>query len=190
MNPFNDRTTAARSPAWAWAAAVAAMLALVGCGAGGAVTGSTNPAPSPPPAPELVVFLVRHAEAHHEPGGDPALTADGTRRAERLGAALRDAGIEVVHVSQYRRTGDTAMPLVRALGLEPVPYDARDLPALAARLRAAPGRHLVVGHSNTTNEVVELLGGTPGTPIDDTEHDRLYVVFLEPDGARTILLRY
>jgi hypothetical protein len=50
----------------------------------------------------------------------------------------------------------------------------------------------VVGHSDTTPELVGLLGGDPGAPIDEpTEYDRLYVVTLGPDGTvTTVLLRY
>jgi 2,3-bisphosphoglycerate-dependent phosphoglycerate mutase len=139
---------------------------------------------------ERVIFLVRHAEAESDPGGDPPLTSGGVQRAERLASVLRDAGIEVIHSSRYRRTETTAAPLAAALGLQPVWYDARDLPTLAARLRSSTGRHLVVGHSNTTGEVVELLGGDRGSAIQSTEYDRLYVVVEEGGVVRTVLLRY
>jgi len=51
---------------------------------------------------------------------------------------------------------------------------------MAAKLKATPGRHLVVGHSNTTPQLTELLGGDGGEPIvEATEYDRLYVVKME-----------
>jgi 2,3-bisphosphoglycerate-dependent phosphoglycerate mutase len=64
--------------------------------------------------------------------------------------------------------------------------------ALAADMRAAGGRHLVVGHSDTTPELVGLLGGEPGPAIDEpSEYDRLYIVTIGADGAVTsVLLRY
>ncbi len=139
---------------------------------------------------ELTILLVRHAEAFREPGGDPDLTAEGIDRADRLAAALRDAEIDFIHSSGYRRTDQTAAPLAALLGLQPIPYDARDLGALAARLRESSGRHLVVGHSNTTPELVRLLGGEPGADIHQSEHDRLYVITRDAARVRTFLLRY
>ena len=97
-----------------------------------------------------------------------------------------------MHSSDYVRTRETAAPVAARLGVEPVVYDAGDLEALVQRLKAVGGRHLVVGHSNTTPAVVRLLGGEPGTPIEDgDEYDRLYVVTVGVDGTlSTLLLRY
>lgn len=148
-------------------------------------------APAYAVAEPLVVFLVRHAEKVSD-GRDPELSSAGTERAADLVAALRDAEIQHVHSSDFIRTRDTAAPLAAALGLEVELYDPRDLPALVTRLREAGGRHLVVGHSNTTPVAVELLGGEPGTEIDEaTEYDRLYTVTVGADGSvSTVLLRY
>ena len=54
------------------------------------------------------------------------------------------------------------------------------------------GSHLVVGHSNTVPELVALLGGDGGPPIDEAgEYDRLYVVTLTANGrVRSELRRY
>ena len=70
-------------------------------------------------------------------------------------------------------------------------YDPRDLPALAAQLREEGGRHLVVGHSNTTPPLAEELGGDGGEPIyEPTEYDRLYLLTITGDETETFLLRY
>ena len=137
------------------------------------------------------VFLVRHAEKVKSPD-DPELHAVGEERAERLAAMLRDAGITAIHSTDFRRTRDTAAPLARVLGLDVRLYDWDELGVLAEAIRLEGGRHLVVGHSDTTPELVELLGGEPGPPIDEQdEHDRLYVVTIGADGGvTTVLLRY
>ncbi len=142
-------------------------------------------------AKQLVVFLVRHAEKV-DASRDPELTAAGRERAAALAKLLRDTGIEHVHSTDFIRTRDTAAPIATELGLEVELYDPYDLPALIALLRQAGGRHLVVGHSNTTPPAVELLGGEPGSEIDEqSEFDRLYVVTAGADGeASTVLLRY
>lgn len=139
---------------------------------------------------DLVVFLVRHAEKA-ETGADPQLSPAGEKRAADLAAILLDSGIEHVHSSDTVRTRSTAAPIASKLGLEVELYDPRDLPALIARLRAAGGRHLVVGHSNTVPATVELLGGEPGAAIEEMEYDRLSIVTAGPGGAvSTVLLRF
>ena len=139
----------------------------------------------------LVVFLVRHAEKT-DSGSDPELSAAGIERAAALARALRSAEIEQVHSSDFIRTRDTAGPVATEFGLQVALYDPRDLPTLVAHLRKTGGRHLVVGHSNTTPVVVELLGGDPGSAIDEEgEYDRLYVVTVGLDGAvSSVMMHY
>ncbi len=164
---------------------------LVLCVSSCAETSIPKPA-SPPPAPEkpLVVFLVRHAEKV-DSSDESALTPKGESRAETLARLLRDAQIEHVHSSDFRRTRDTAAPTAKQFGLEIEYYDPPTLPALADRLREARGRHLVVGHSNTTPRLAKLLGGEPGGMIDHQEYDRLYVLTVGPNDVRTtVLLRF
>jgi broad specificity phosphatase PhoE len=139
----------------------------------------------------LVAFLVRHAEKM-ETGEDPDLTAAGESRARDLAAMLRTAGITQVHSSDYKRTRNTAAPTAELLGLKVRIYDPRDLPTLVVELKAAGGRHLIVGHSNTTPALAKLLGGQAGAPVDEKgEYDRLYVITVDAGGeAGTVLLRY
>jgi broad specificity phosphatase PhoE len=140
--------------------------------------------------PPTVVYLVRHAERAEDGTSDPPISADGEARARLLAHMLGDAGIQRIHATPYRRTRATAAPLASRLGIEVERYDGGDLASLAARLRTEGGRHLVVGHSNTTPELVAALGGDPGSDIDELEYDRLYLVTLTEDGAVTVLLRF
>ena len=50
----------------------------------------------------------------------------------------------------------------------------------------------VVGHSNTTPALTELLGGDPGGPIEEkNEYDRLYIVSMSAEGrVSSTLLRF
>nr|AID57594.1 putative phosphohistidine phosphatase [uncultured bacterium] len=137
------------------------------------------------------IFLVRHAEKTTEKN-DPGLTEAGKARAEALADRLEDEGITRIYSSDYIRTRDTAAPLAERLGLEIEIYDPRDLPGTAETLKATSGRLLVVGHSNTTPQLTELLGGDGGTPIvEETEYDRLYVVTSGDDEpVKSYLTRY
>lgn len=139
------------------------------------------------PAPETsAIYLVRHAEKVTDGGAmivddprDPPLTAEGEARAEALADTLEDAGITQIWSSDYTRTRDTAAPFAERLGLEVQLYDPSALEPFAGRLLVQRGETvLVVGHSNTTPDLVEFLGGDGGTPIlEATEYDRLYVVY-------------
>jgi probable phosphoglycerate mutase len=106
-----------------------------GAGAGGN-TGDDGLAPvlrqlrfvPPPGATEIV--LVRHGEsAPFSPGtlqplldgqGDPELAELGRRQAERVAERLATGRVDAIYRSPLRRTGETAAPLARRLGLEPV----------------------------------------------------------------------
>lgn len=170
---------------------VRASIALLAFGALalGATGGAT-------PSSGTVVYLVRHAEPtlpmYAESSSDPQLNEAGRARAEALAETLAAEHLDGIFSTDYRRTRQTAAPVAERSGIEVEIYDPRSLEQFASRLAAMPGRHLVVGHSNTTPEMVRLLGGDPGEPIDEErEFDRLYVVVLTPDGeVTTIQLRY
>jgi broad specificity phosphatase PhoE len=123
---------------------------------------------------------------------DPVLAVEGRARAGALVHVLAEAGVMRVLSTDFNRTRETAAPLAEALGVEVEIYDHRTLESLATRLKETPGRYVVVGHSNTTPRMVELLGGEPGAPIDEGyEFDRLYQVVVDADGdVTTTLLRY
>ena len=138
----------------------------------------------------LQVYLVRHAEKVDQ-SKDPDLSGDGYLRAGELARTLADAKIEYVHSSDFIRTRNTAAPVAELFGLEIELYDQNDLLTLAEDLKAEGGRHLVVGHSNTTPDLVELLGGDPGYPIEElNEYDRLYILTIRNGKVNTVLLRY
>jgi phosphohistidine phosphatase SixA len=138
-----------------------------------------------------VVFLVRHAEEADADTDDPPLSPEGAARAANLAQLLRDARISHLHSTRTLRTLETARPVGEVAGIDVEVYDARNLEALTSTIRSAPGRHLVVGHSNTTPTAVRLLGGEPGGPIEEWEHDRLYILTLHADGSvTTVLLRF
>jgi len=76
------------------------------------------------------VLLVRHgASAPHVPGtsfplvdghGDPPLAPSGAEQAERVGERLAGERIAGLYVTTLTRTHQTAAPLARRIGMEPV----------------------------------------------------------------------
>jgi len=122
--------------------------------------------------------------------GDPPLSEAGKVRALLVAEMLKDAGITHIYSTDYRRTRETVEPTAEAGGLSIATYDASDPDAFASSLRSVPGRHLVVGHSNSTPGLISALGGDPGPPFGPLEYDRLYIVTYEGEKARTVLLRF
>jgi len=138
----------------------------------------------------IVVYLVRHAERAEDGTSDPVISLNGWDRSRLLAAMLSDAGLTNIHTTDLKRTRGTGQPTAEATGLAMEVYNPRDLAAFAERLRGMPGRHLVLGHSNTTPGLVAALGGDPGSNIEELEYDRLYIVTLTDDGASTVLIRF
>ena len=167
-----------RSVTATWRAALALIAGAVCIGA----------CASSPPHVEHTIYLVRHAEKAD--GDNPSLTLVGRTRAELLANELRDAGLSVVYATNYNRTQETASVTARQAGLPVFEYDPQNLETFALMLRATPGNILVVGHSNTTTRMVDLLGGKPGDPIAETEYDRLYILTAKGHRVKTDLRKY
>jgi phosphohistidine phosphatase SixA/ketosteroid isomerase-like protein len=136
------------------------------------------------------VVVVRHGEKTG-PEADE-LSELGKQRAASLASALRDVPITGIYTSEYRRTAETVAAVAAARGLDVKQMRARDAKALAARIVAeqAGRTALVCGHSNTVPELLKALGVKDEVKIADDEYDRMFVVTLEPEGARLLALRY
>ena len=142
---------------------------------------------APAAAQPQTVFLVRHAErADSAPGMSPTMAADpdlsdaGRVRAESLAAALKDANITAIYVTEFKRTQQTAAPLARVLGLTVKTVTSRSTPELIKQLAASRGNVLVVGHSNSVPDVIKGLGVTTPVTIGDDEFDNMFLVSRGP----------
>lgn len=138
------------------------------------------------------VFVVRHAErADAGTGGtmmgaDPDLSEIGKARAQSLAAALRDAKVTAIYVTEYKRTQQTAEPLAKALGIQATVVPAKDAAGLIEKVKAAPGNVLVIGHSNTVPEVIRQLGVSEPVKLGESDYDDLFIV---SKGPQPTLLR-
>ena len=142
------------------------------------------------PEADATYYLVRHAEKTAEKS-DPGLTVAGQQRAQDLAARLKDVKLTKIYSSDYIRTRGTVAPIAAAKKLEVTLYDARDLEGFSKQLLDGKGHILVVGHSNTTPEVSQLLGGESGEPIiEATEYDRLYILERRGNKVMTSIKRF
>jgi len=134
------------------------------------------------------LYLVRHAEKLPDDGDDPGLTEAGKQRSAQMSGWLLDKDITDIWSSDYRRSRDTAAPLVAMLESELKLYDPHDLPSLARNLRNNRHNALVVGHSNTTPDLARLLCVCYVRDMDDTDYDQLIVVSVSDEDTRVEVL--
>lgn len=78
--------------------------------------------------PHARITLLRHGEPDWSPGEgpsvlDPGLTPFGRAQAEAASERLAREPIDAIYVSPYRRSQETAAPLVQKSGVEPVTID-------------------------------------------------------------------
>ncbi len=133
-------------------------------------------------------YIVRHAEKETASAGttmstpdDPPLSAAGRIRAIELREALRTKGIRYIFSTNTIRTVSTAQPLNELRGATKIElYNTRDsLDFLIQKLKdIQKGHSLIVGHSNTVDDIVNKLCGETKIAGDlpDSEYDNLYIV--------------
>ena len=133
-------------------------------------------------------YVVRHAEKETASAGttmstpnDPPLSATGRVRAIELREALKGKGIRYIFSTNTIRTVSTAQPFNELRGATKIEfYNTRDsLDHLIQKLKEIKkGNSLVVGHSNTVDDIVNKLCGETKIPGDlpDSEYDNLYIV--------------
>jgi virginiamycin B lyase len=139
------------------------------------------------------VILMRHAEkASLTMDNDPPLSEAGVARAKELVQVLAAEKVAAIYTTPYRRTQDTIAPLATALGLKPIviPTGKAYASDLAARIRTENSGKtvIVVGHSNTTPDVIRQLGIADAPSIADWQYDDLFIVTLA-EGAAPQLVR-
>jgi phosphohistidine phosphatase SixA len=138
------------------------------------------------------VFVVRHAEradAGMAATTDPDLSDLGRARASSLAGWLKDAGISRIYVTEFKRTRQTADPLAKQIGIEPVVVSSKKEEAgrLIDLVKTGTGNVLIVGHSNTVPQILKGLGIEASIVIADNEFDNLFAV--DRGCAQPTLLR-
>lgn len=139
------------------------------------------------------VILVRHGEKAG-PSGDVPLSEAGVARAAELARVLAGVKFDAVYTTPYHRTRNTAAPVAKQGGLAPVEIAtgegyAAEM-AKIVREKHAGGTVLIVGHSNTTRDVIRALGGDV-PEIPDPQYDDLFIVTLvEGAPPKVLSLRY
>jgi broad specificity phosphatase PhoE len=129
------------------------------------------------------VYIVRHAEKittsdsiGKMAANDPPLSEAGKVRALVLKNELADKHIGHIYSTNTIRTRSTAEPLSEAIKINIELYNSID--SLISAIKSAKGNVLVVGHSNTVDDIVNKLCGQVkiASDLKDGEYDNLFVV--------------
>jgi 2,3-bisphosphoglycerate-dependent phosphoglycerate mutase len=125
-------------------------------------------------------FVVRHAEKETagSMSGDVPLSAAGKQRAEALKDLLLRENIKSIYATNFIRTKSTAQPLADADSLAIEIYDPRDTAFILGLRARSKGNVLIVGHSNTVDDMVNRVMGSRVIPGDlpDSQYGDLFVV--------------
>jgi phosphohistidine phosphatase SixA len=159
-------------------ATVATALALLAC------AGVATPAPAPVGGQhgETIVYLVRHAEKATDDPTNPSLSPLGVIRADSLASQLREAEIDVIITTQFKRTIQTASSFAKRRGITPeiIPVagtTAEHVDSVVAAVHRHMGsRILIVGHSNTIGRIAERLGAPHIGDLCDNEYSDLIIL--------------
>lgn len=125
-------------------------------------------------------YIVRHAEKAAQAQNmtsDVILTEAGDERAKALENKLRNKRIGHIFSTNTIRTISTAKPLSDATGIKIKFYDTRDTSFISELRKIQKGGVVVVGHSNTVDDLVNKLMASPVLKdLPDTTYGDLFIV--------------
>lgn len=124
-------------------------------------------------------YIVRHAEKETATAmsSDVPLSEAGRQRAEALNELLKNEHIQHIYSTNYVRTRQTAQPLASSLGKSIELYQPGDT-SFIHRIRNEKDNVLIVGHSNTVDDLVNGLmqGKSIATDLPETQYGDLFIV--------------
>lgn len=130
--------------------------------------------------PDISTFyFIRHAEKDRtDPDDpDPELNQKGLGRAMHWAEILNEVDLDAIYSTNFNRTSMTAAPTSVKKNIDVQYYDPRILDLDQFKKDNLNKNVLVVGHSNTTPEFVNLmLGKDTYTQISDDENGTLFIV--------------
>lgn len=139
------------------------------------------------------LVLTRHAEKESTEK-DPRLTEEGKKRAESLKDILLPLKPDRCYTTSPARSVLTTMPLAKALKSANAHYQPTDYYSLFNKIitEKQAKKALIVGHSNTIPEMLNLLiGEKKYEEFDEKEYSRLFLVVTKGLGESEILeLKY
>jgi len=140
-------------------------------------------------------YIVRHAEKLTPAANmtsDVDLTPEGKQRATELARILKTKKVAYVYSTSTIRTLSTAAPTADFFGVEIRIYGPRPDEKFITELKSLKKNTLIVGHSNTVDDIVNMLCGEIKIPADlqDWEYSNLFVVNRKGKKVRFNIMQY
>ncbi len=139
-------------------------------------------------------ILIRHAEKVADGSKNPVLTSEGEARAEHLLEMFIKADLTAIYSTDFNRTRMTVEPLAKMKGVEVQNYDWKNQEELLKKLleENEGGAIIIVGHSNTTPYLANLLVGKKVlNPFQDDDYGNLLIITTTKVGnGKMMQIRY
>jgi len=122
------------------------------------------------------IYVVRHAEKLDNTPYS-LLSTTGHERAARLRDLLMNRKIDMIFVTAFQRTQETAQPLATALNKKLNIYRNNAVDSIAEVIKSLPGKNiLLVGHSGNIPAIIEKITGKKVEAIKEDEYGKLYTI--------------
>lgn len=126
-------------------------------------------------------YFIRHAEKDRSNPDevDPELNQKGLGRAMHWAEILKDVSIDAVYTTDFERTAMTAAPTAVKNDITVQYYEPETLNLEQFKADNLGKNVLVVGHSNTTPDLVnQMIGEDLYYEMDDSDNGSLFIVQL------------
>ena len=151
-------------------------------------------------AQKTTYIILRHAEKDTTIANakmmvsDPPLNSFGEKRALSLVDKFKAYQINQIYSTNYKRTKATASPIANAQNLNITIYDPRKLDTFAAQLLSTENKGktiLIVGHSNSSPKLVNLLiGKDQYKELDESIYNTYWIVTSKHHKAKAKMMKY
>ncbi|NML23337.1 histidine phosphatase family protein [Pseudoflavitalea sp. G-6-1-2] len=143
-------------------------------------------------------YVVRHAEKNVPAEGtvmntpkDPPLSKVGEQRAIALKELMHDKGIRYIYSTNTIRTKSTVEPTRALLGLTVQTYGPKPDSAFINQLKQLKKNTLIVGHSNTIDDIANGLAGEQKVEgdLDESVYDQVFIIHYRKGGKKIVFER-
>ena len=140
-------------------------------------------------AQTTTIYFIRHAEKA-DSSKDPVLSDAGIQRSNHWNDVFSAINFDAVYSTNYNRTQQTAAPIAKKNKVIVKLYDPKTIDIEKIKKEHLGQTILIVGHSNTTPDLVnKLIHQNVYETIDETTFGNLYIVTINETVVNYQLLK-
>lgn len=135
------------------------------------------------------IYLIRHAEKVDN-SKNPDLSPEGIKRSLHWNEVFSAINFDAVYSTNFNRTLQTAAPIAKKNSIEIKIYDPKTMDIEKIKKEHVGQTILIVGHSNSTPDLVnKLINQNIYPAIDETNFGNLYIVTINENTVNHQLLK-